>query len=256
MTPEALNDALGHAAADKRLEVLRGVALSGSISQAAREAGISYKAAWLAIDTLTSLSGAVLVDRTVGGSGGGGAQITPQGLQLLALSVELAKARQQVLTTFKGGVALIGGLGLRTSMRNQLPCTVVGFLASGPDGIALSVDLRTPGGHLLAASLTQDSVDLLGLVKGSRVMAMCKATAVSVCGPLSDRIPVPPHHDALVGSVVRVAGEGRRDEVMLALPGGGHWVGFAVAGWTPGEGEEALAVMPRSALVVGVNSPG
>ena len=38
-----------------------------------RQLGVSYKAAWQAIDTLTNLAGAPLVERTVGGSGGGGA---------------------------------------------------------------------------------------------------------------------------------------------------------------------------------------
>ena len=71
-----LTDALGDPASDRRLEVLRLVGQSGSISQAAREVGISYKAAWQAIDTLTNLSGVALVDRTVGG-GGAPTGVTP-----------------------------------------------------------------------------------------------------------------------------------------------------------------------------------
>ena len=94
----ALSEAFGHAPSDKRLEVLRRVGETGSISQAARDAGISYKAAWQAIDTLSNLSGQPLVERTVGGVGGGGARITPQGLQLLAMADELARARQQGTT--------------------------------------------------------------------------------------------------------------------------------------------------------------
>ena len=43
--------ALGHGPADKRLEILQLVGRHGSISQAARSAGVSYKAAWQAIDT-------------------------------------------------------------------------------------------------------------------------------------------------------------------------------------------------------------
>jgi molybdate transport system regulatory protein len=65
--------ALGHERADKRIEILQGIARSGSISQAAREAGISYKAAWQALDTLNNLAGVPLVSRAVGGAGGGGA---------------------------------------------------------------------------------------------------------------------------------------------------------------------------------------
>ena len=252
MTPHALNDALGHTTADKRLEVLRHVAQSGSISQAARDAGISYKAAWQAIDTLTSLSGATLVERTVGGSGGGGARITPQGLQLLALAAELADARAGVLARFGSGASLAGGLGLRTSMRNQLPCTVARFVAANGNDPLLGVVLCTPGGAELQASLTRESADLLGLSEGSAVLAMCKATAVSISA--IDVGQVPSGQCVLQGQVARVSSGGARNELTLALSGGGQWVGFAETGWLAAQGEQAQASMATSALVIGVHS--
>ncbi len=61
---------LGYAPADKRIELLRLVGERGSISQAARAAGVSYKAAWQAIHTLTNLAGEPLVDASVGGARG------------------------------------------------------------------------------------------------------------------------------------------------------------------------------------------
>ena len=69
----SLTDALGHALADKRIDILRQIGTYGSISQAARAVGVSYKAAWQAVDTLTNLAGTPLVARAVGGAGGGGA---------------------------------------------------------------------------------------------------------------------------------------------------------------------------------------
>jgi molybdate transport system regulatory protein len=51
----AFSEALGHALSDKRLEVLRLVADSGPISQAASDAGISHEAGWKAIETLSNL---------------------------------------------------------------------------------------------------------------------------------------------------------------------------------------------------------
>ena len=83
LTGSGLAGALGHEVADKRLDILRRIGQVGSISEAARGADVSYKAAWQAIDTLTNLAGAPLVERTVGGSGGGGAQLTATGRQLL-----------------------------------------------------------------------------------------------------------------------------------------------------------------------------
>ncbi|HRL99104.1 MAG TPA: LysR family transcriptional regulator, partial [Acidovorax sp.] len=75
----SLSAALGHALTDKRIDILKQIGGTGSISQAARVVGVSYKAAWQAVDTLTNLAGAPLVVRAVGGAGGGGAQLTEAG---------------------------------------------------------------------------------------------------------------------------------------------------------------------------------
>jgi len=245
-----LTDALRDPSSDRRLGVLRLVGLTGSISQAAREVGISYKAAWQAIDTLTNLSGVPLVDRTVGGSGGGGAQITAQGQALLALADALSEARRQVLSRFAGGAALAGGLGLRTSMRNQLPCTVLRCEAMAAHDPMAAVMLQTPGGALLQSSVTWESADLLGLVPGLAVLVLCKATAVEVLDPTTD--PAMPADCQLQGTVERVSLGQERDEVMLALEGGGHWTGFAAHPFAVGTGQSAVARMAASALVVGL----
>ena len=52
----SLLQALGHPLSDRRLQVLRALGECGSISQAARAVGVSYKAAWQAIDTLSNLA--------------------------------------------------------------------------------------------------------------------------------------------------------------------------------------------------------
>jgi molybdate transport system regulatory protein len=53
--------ALGHDAADKRLDILKRIGEVGSISEAARGAGVSYKAAWQAVENLSNLAGAALI---------------------------------------------------------------------------------------------------------------------------------------------------------------------------------------------------
>jgi molybdate transport system regulatory protein len=256
-TPTALNEALGHTASDKRLEVLRRVGQTGSISQAAREAGISYKAAWQAIETLTHLSGLPLVDRSVGGSGGGGARITPQGLQLLALADELAQARAQVLARHAQGGA--GGalpplhLGLRTSMRNQVPCvvTAVTAVAHGP---MVAVDLRTPCGQALASLVTRESADLLGLAPGLAVLALCKATAVAVVPVGTDTAEPSDTACTLQGVVADVSPGLGAQEVALTLPSGHLWVGFAPQTEGLVVGRAASGRFAPSAVVMGLAS--
>ena len=216
--------ALGQASVDKRVEILRLIGASGSISQAAREAGVSYKAAWQAVDTLTNLAGVVLVERAVGGAGGGGALLSKAGLQLLAAADALALARSQVLDRLRldaGGLSSFSQLPIRTSMRNQLPCQVQGLEVMGHIvrvTLALSMGARGDAatastadalvgaladgsaGARLVSRITRESAELLALQPGLPVLALCKATAVTVqrLTPAFDR-------DGATGNVCRRA---------------------------------------------------
>jgi molybdate transport system regulatory protein len=251
----AYDDALGHAISDKRIEVLRGIALTGSISSAARALGISYKAAWQAVDTLSGLAGAPLVERTVGGSGGGGTKLTRQGEQLLVLAEELALARRAVLARHAAGEALSGGLGLRTSMRNQIACEVESCEPMAAHDPMALVRLRTVGGDVLLSQITQESVDLLGIAPGMRIHALCKAAAVEVIAADANGFTGSPRGDAapaflLGGRVRRVSPGERRDEVTLELEGGGVWAGFAPHPFPAAEGEWAQARVSSAAVVL------
>lgn len=64
--------------------LLEAIARSGSISAAGRELGMSYRRAWQLADALNRSFRQPVVARAVGGSRGGGASVTPYGLQLLA----------------------------------------------------------------------------------------------------------------------------------------------------------------------------
>lgn len=246
-----LQQALGHAAGDKRLEILRQVRDTGSISQAARSAGISYKAAWQAIDTLGNLAGVALVERTVGGSGGGGARLTTEGERLLQLADALAQARAAVLARFAVvGVAASGmrhGMGLRTSMRNQLPCEVLAMQPASDGDPQVRVTVAHGGGQTMVASITQESADLLGMSPGQPVLALSKATAVRITG----QAPEPEAGvNTLSGKVWRVTRGHEHDEVTLALPGGGFWVGLAAHPFARRKGQTACATLACSALVI------
>ena len=59
-----------------RMALLALVGTHGSITHAAKAMGMSYKAAWDAIDTMNNLAGEPLVERLTGGKGGGGTRLT------------------------------------------------------------------------------------------------------------------------------------------------------------------------------------
>lgn len=63
------------------LEAIRG---TGSISAAAKTLDMSYRRAWLLVETMNSCFDAPLVSSSKGGSGGGGAEVTAAGLEVLA----------------------------------------------------------------------------------------------------------------------------------------------------------------------------
>ena len=178
-----LPDALGHAITDKRLLILRSLSQAGSISQAAREAGVSSKAAWQAIDTLSNLSGVALVEKVVGGAGGGGARLTPAGVQLLDAAQKLGTVRKQLLADMSPANAKSSmpptsmALAVRTSMRNQLIAKVMAVKTVG----ALAwVKVQITQDVVWVAKITKESAQLMDLVKGMQIMVLCKATAVRV----------------------------------------------------------------------------
>ena len=264
----SLSDALGHALSDKRIDILRQIGEGGSISQAARAVGVSYKAAWQAVDTLTNLAGTPLVQRAVGGAGGGGAVLTDAGQQLLAAADAMAQARGAVLSRWQAdphaGPA-VARLAVRTSMRNQWPCVVQGVQVHGQIvlvhlGLALAVaggvaserpeSDRGDGAEFLAARITRESAELLGLQPGLAVQALCKATAVRVerAAPGTSMPQAPASTYRLPAKAVRVVRGAVGDEVAAELMLGARATGVQMVGFAaPGSG---LRVGSRVVLVV------
>ena len=249
-------DALGHGMSDKRIDILRGIASTGSISRAAREAGVSYKAAWQAIDTLTNLAGVPLVERAVGGAGGGGALLTAQGGHLLELADALDTARREVHARWSArgtadGVqadATMARLAVRTSMRNQLPATIDALAPSGRT-VRVQMDLGTHGA--IAARITQESAELLGLQVGMTVIALCKATAVRVERLGADAATRrKAAGNRLVGSVTSALLGDSGDEIAVAIEGGVQLVGFAPSGSGLRVRQRVAVGVDESAVVV------
>ena len=241
--------ALGHGPADKRMEILQLVGRHGSISQAARSAGVSYKAAWQAIHTLTNLAGEPLVDSSVGGAGGGGARLTPAGERLLAVAEQLDSARRGVLARVNGAEspALAGP---RTSMRNHLRAVVERLASDGARDPMGRVVLALAGGGELASLITRESAELLALAPGVAVLALCKATAVRVQAPGADGLPAA-GATGLPGQVLRVARGVQRDEVVVTVAGDGmQLVGFAARPNRLRAGSRAVAWLDDSAVVL------
>jgi molybdate transport system regulatory protein len=80
-----------------KADLLRAIGQAGSISAAARELGMSYRRAWLLVDTMNQCFQRPLVETLTGGQHGGGARVTDLGYEVLRRYVEMeAKAAQSV----------------------------------------------------------------------------------------------------------------------------------------------------------------
>jgi molybdate transport system regulatory protein len=68
-----------------KVDLLEAIERTGSISAGARELGLSYRRAWDLVDTMNHSFKHPLVTRIKGGKGGGGAQLTAEGRDILDL---------------------------------------------------------------------------------------------------------------------------------------------------------------------------
>ena len=73
----------GHFAGAGRVRLLELIHSLGSISAAAREMKMSYRQAWQMVQDMNARSAEPLVDKVMGGKGGGGARITDAGERLI-----------------------------------------------------------------------------------------------------------------------------------------------------------------------------
>ena len=66
-----------------KIELLEGICASGSLSQAARDLGMSYRRAWLLLADMNMGFDEPVALTATGGRGGGGVTLTPFGLRLV-----------------------------------------------------------------------------------------------------------------------------------------------------------------------------
>ena len=80
-----------------KADLLEAIAASGSISESARRLGMSYRRAWLLVDTMNRCFREPVVASAAGGSGGGGAQVTVFGRKVLATYRKLETTVERAL---------------------------------------------------------------------------------------------------------------------------------------------------------------
>ncbi|GHS80881.1 molybdenum-dependent transcriptional regulator [Pseudomonas sp. PAGU 2196] len=237
----------------QRIALLQHIAEQGSITRAAKAAGISYKAAWDAIDELNNLASQPLVERSTGGRGGGGARLSAEGERVLRLYQRLQALQAQILEAAEDSsdLDLLGRLMLRTSARNQLQGQVSALRREGRHD---RVSLALGGGLEIEALITRGSTERLELSLGTMVVALLKAGWVQLLG--ADDEPEP-GSNCLTACIEEVlAEEGGSSELRMALGNGQTLCALVETAWLAQQGlkagDEARVQFHPSFVLLGV----
>ncbi|MHB8622012.1 MAG: TOBE domain-containing protein [Sulfuricaulis sp.] len=205
-----------------RLALLEKVSELGSITAAAKAVGLSYKAAWEAVETINNLSEAPLVIRTTGGRSGGGTELTVHGRQVLEGLRQFDTRQRRFLEALGEGARefeqfcqLFWRLGMKTSARNQFLGRIT-KVKKGPVNAEVILDIG--GGDEIVATVTMGSVENLGLATGKEAYALFKAPWV-ILVRADDKIKTSARN-RLCGTVSRSHKEPVNTEVVIDLPGG------------------------------------
>ncbi|MBL8305180.1 MAG: TOBE domain-containing protein [Rubrivivax sp.] len=214
--------------------LLKALRDTGSINRAARTAGLSYKGAWLLLESACNLAHAPLMATTPGGT-----RLTDAALGLLqawesleAEHREFVRAQEARLAQLPTLHGLLRRMSMKTTARNQFAGHVIA-LDLGP--VSASVTLALRFGGEITATMTTAAAKQLKLKRGKEAIALVKASGVVLVTDfagwaLSAR-------NQMAGTVSRVERGAVSSLVVVTLPGGS-----AITASVTNEGVEALGL--------------
>jgi len=203
----------------RRIALLKQIKHTGSISQGAKLAGISYKSAWDAINEMNQMADRMLVERATGGKGGGGAVLTQYGDRLIQLFQLMEQIQQKAFDVLQDDqlpldslLAAISRFSLQTSARNQLFGTV-----THRDRLQVQQHvevLLADGVSRIKVALTEQSADRLQLSAGKEVLILIKAPWVELTRASSEA------DNQLACTISDIERAPHQSEVLLSLASG------------------------------------
>ena len=242
------------------MELLAALGSEASIAAAARTVGLSYKAAWDAVDAMNNLADAPLVERVVGGKGGGGTRLTADGERLVATWREVEAQNARFVELLNERIAhagrdldIIGRFAMLTSARNHL----AGRIARITHGaVNDEVELELGGGGRIVAIVTHESTQHMGLAVGGQAIALVKASSVIV-GTDLDGVRLSTRNQ-LPGTVSRVTPGAVNTEVVIEVEGG-NVIAAIVTNTSAqrlalAEGTPATALFKASSVILAVTA--
>jgi molybdate transport system regulatory protein len=241
---------------NRRLKLLQALHQSGSISGAAKAIGMTYKAAWDAVDAINNLAAKPVVIAQHGGAGGGGAVLSAYGLELITAFGKLAALQTELTTLFerhqiKHLTHDLRSIFMKTSARNSFFGTIQSLTKGA---VNTEVVLQIQGQDTLTAIITNSSAENMNLTVGASAFALVKSSFVIV----SHEPVITSARNQLCGTVERVTDGTVNAEIVIKLTGGNLVTAMITEGSTQAldlkAGDRACALIKASHIIVGVDA--
>ena len=241
---------------EKRIELLIAIKKTGSISKAAKEVPMSYKAAWEAIENMNNLSKTPIVQKEIGGVGGGGTTLTSYGENLIQTYEILKNEQKKFLENLSkrtdintGTLRDIRRLSMQISARNQI-AGVVELISNGT--INAEVYIKLKSGYTIVSVITNTAVNNLDLKLGDEVVAIFKSSTVLLTTEISLSISARNKFQGVINSINK--GE-INSEVILDIGNGDNIASVITTSSIEKlglkKGSHASAIIKASDIIIG-----
>jgi len=231
----------------------------GSITKAAKAAGISYKTAWDTVNLINSLAEKPLVDRLTGGKGGGGTSLTAEGKKVINQFKTIQEEHRKFLDNLEDRLGdtdslyqFLRRISMKVSARNTFAGTVTNITQGA---VNAEVTMSLKGGIPLTAVVTNGAIGNLGLKTGSDAYAIIKASSVIIGTDLHDaKVSA---RNVFCGTVATIIEGPVNTEVDVEI-GGGNTVSAVITHDSAKRlelkaGGHACALFKASSVIIGVS---
>ena len=204
-----------------QIDLLQAIAETGSITAAAKIAGISYKTAWDRLERINNLSERPVIARSIGGNMGGGSNLTSYGKKMLNGFKQLKEQHNlflenlnQQLNSLDDVSNFVKSTLLQTSARNQFLGSISTIEAGS---VNAELQIRISPEQQIVAMVTEQSRRDMSLNVGVSVVAMIKASSVTLA--VGDGLQVSARN-VLRGTLLKLDRGAVNADVCIELPGG------------------------------------
>lgn len=169
----------------KKVQLLENIMVYGSISQAAKASGVTYKTAWDWIDKMNTLAPKPLVQKISGGKGGGGTIVTVYAKELMQTYEEVAALHQKHLETLQKAFEYLDDEKEKVFSFSRLDAMITKISVHEKRA---NVELKLSCGSLINIHSPLSFIEVNKLHAGSSASVLIESEAVSVSRVMDQEI--------------------------------------------------------------------